>query len=158
MIDVGQIAPAFCLSNQEGVDVSLEDFSGTWLILYFYPKDNTSGCTREALDFTASRKDFEKLNAAVLGISPDSVKSHEKFAERNELDIPLLSDPEHQSLESYGSWGKKKMYGKEFMGVIRSTVVIDPRGKIAATWDKVKVDGHVEEVMQTLIKLQAELD
>ncbi len=150
----GEPAPDFCLPNQDGEQVCLREARGHWLVLYFYPKDNTSGCTREAVDFTAHLEEFAKRNAVVWGVSPDSVKSHQKFRQKHELQVTLLSDPEHTVLEAYGAWGKKKMYGREYWGVIRSTFLIDPEGQVVATWPKVKVKGHVEEVLATLMRLQ----
>lgn len=125
-------------------------------ILYFYVRDNTKGCTLEAIDFTENLKDFEKLNAVVLGVSPDSVKSHLKFAEKHDLKIPLLSDPEHEVSEKYGVWQLKKMYGREYFGVVRSTFLINPEGYIKYAWKKVRVKGHVEEVKQKLSELYAQ--
>ena len=155
MVDQGDKAPQFCLPDKDKQQVCLKDFSSKWVVLYFYPKDNTSGCTLEAIHFTNSRKDFEKLNAVILGISPDSPESHCKFAEKHELGITLLSDAEHKALESYGVWQKKKVYGREFLGVVRSTFLVDPEGKIRHVWRKVKVTGHVEEVKQVLQGLNA---
>ena len=120
----------------------------------YHPKDNTKGCTLEAVNFTASLKDFNKMGAAVLGVSPDSIKSHQKFAEKHDLKIQLLSDEEHSVLEKYGVWQEKKMYGKEYKGVVRSTFIINPEGKIAEVWEKVRVPDHVEKVKQRLKELQ----
>jgi peroxiredoxin Q/BCP len=155
MVDQGDKAPQLCLPDKDGTEVCLRDFKGKWVVLYFYPKDNTSGCTLEAIHFTNARKDFEKLNAVILGISPDSPESHCKFAEKHGLGITLLADAEHKALESYGVWQKKKMYGREFWGVVRSTFLVDPKGKIRHAWRKVKVTGHVEEVKQILQGLSA---
>jgi peroxiredoxin Q/BCP len=155
MLDTGDKAHVFCLPDKDKKEVCLEDFKGKWVILYFYPKDNTSGCTMEAIHFTNARKDFGKLNAIILGISPDSPESHCKFYDKHELGITLLSDAEHEVLESYGVWQKKKMYGREFRGVVRSTFLIDPKGKIRGVWRKVKVAGHVEEVKKALQELSA---
>jgi peroxiredoxin Q/BCP len=124
------------------------------VVLYFYPKDNTKGCTMEAIEFTAAEEEFGEKNAVVLGVSPDSLESHHKFKEKHELGITLLSDTEKTMLEEYGVWQKKKMYGREFMGVVRSTFIIDPEGKIGHIWRKVRVKGHVDAVMETLSKLQ----
>jgi len=146
-------APEFCLPGDKG-EICLEDLKGGWVVLYFYPKDGTSGCTIEALEFTAAEEEFKEKGAKVIGISPDSVKSHIKFREKNELSIPLLSDEEKKILEAYGVWQTKKMYGKEYMGVVRSTFIIDPDGKVAAAWTKVKVKGHVDAVMEKLTELQ----
>jgi thioredoxin-dependent peroxiredoxin len=124
------------------------------VVLYFYPKDDTPGCTVEACDFTAGLKDFEGLEAVVLGCSPDSPESHRKFIAKYKLKIRLLSDPGHVALEKYGAWGEKNMYGKISMGVIRSTVIIDPAGKIARHWPKVRADGHAADVRQALEELR----
>ncbi|MGQ4833922.1 MAG: thioredoxin-dependent thiol peroxidase [Candidatus Asgardarchaeia archaeon] len=153
-LKVGDIAPDFCLPNQDEKQTCLKDFRGKWVILYFYPKDNTSGCTREAIDFTEHLNEFTELNAVVLGISPDSVKSHQRFIEKHGLKVTLLSDLEHKVLEAYGVWQLKKMYGREYYGVVRSTFIIDPNGKIAHIWRKVKVKGHVDEVKKVLEELQ----
>lgn len=151
MVEVGDKAPQFCLPDKDNNQVCLKDFKGRWLVLYFYPKDNTSGCTMEATYFTKAQ--FEKLNSVILAVSPDSMESHCKFADKHGLKITLLSDPDHKVLESYGVWQKKKMYGKEFWGVVRSTFLIDPKGKIRYLWPKVKVAGHVEEVKDKLVEL-----
>ncbi len=153
-LDIGDEAPVFCLPNQENQQVCLEDFRGKWVILYFYPKDNTSGCTREALDFTAMLPEIEKYNGVVLGVSPDSVKSHFNFMSKHNLRVTLLSDTEHKVLEAYGAWGLKKRYGREYYGVIRTTYLIDPDGRIAYVWRNVRVKGHVEEVVKKLKELQ----
>lgn len=154
MVETGDKAPRFCLPDKDNKKVCLEDFAGKWVVLYFYPKDNTSGCTMEATYFTRALDDFEKLNAVILGVSPDSTESHCKFADRHQLKITLLSDGEHRVLEQYGVWQKKSMYGKEFWGVVRSTFLIDPDGKIRSIWRKVKVAGHVEEVRNRLVELK----
>ena len=153
MLNAGDKAPEFCLPDKDRAKVCLKDFKGGWTVLYFYPKDNTSGCTLEAVHFTNARKEFEKLNAVILGISPDSPESHCRFAEKHELGITLLSDPEHKVLQSYGVWQKKRMYGREFWGVVRSTFLVDPQGKIRQMWPKVKVAGHIEEVLNQLKEL-----
>jgi len=143
-------APDFCLLDAEEKNHCLRDFAGKWIVLYFYPKDNTSGCTREAVGFTQKKEEFEKPNAVIIGISPDSPKSHRKFIEKHELGILLLSDPEHTVLKKYGAWQKKKLYGREYMGVVRSTFLISPKGKVKSVWRKVKVNGHIENVLNTL--------
>ncbi len=152
-IEAGNQAPAFTLQNQDGNKIKLSDFGGQWVILYFYPKDNTSGCTIEANEFTALLKKFHTLKARVLGVSPDSVASHRKFADNHKLKVLLLSDPDKKVLEQYGAYGPKKMYGREMLGVIRSTFLIDPKGKIAYVWRKVKAAGHAEEVLAKLREL-----
>ena len=153
MPEIGDVAPEFCLPDQDGKEVCLKDFRGKWVVLYFYPKDNTSGCTREAIDFTENLKDFEALDAVVLGVSKDSVKSHKNFREKHNLKITLLSDPEHRVIEAYGAWKLKKRYGREYFGTERSTFIIDPDGKIRYIWRNVKVKGHVDEVKNKLKEL-----
>ena len=153
-LEIGDQAPLFCLPNQDGEEACLDKHKGKWVVLYFYPKDNTQGCTLEALDFTMNREAFEKMGAVILGISPDSVKSHRGFCDKHGLSITLLSDPEHGVLERYGVWGLKKMYGREFHGVVRSTFLVDPEGKIAQAWRKVKVKGHVDAVKTKLSELK----
>ena len=150
---IGQPAPAFSATNQDDKTLSLLDFQGSWLILYFYPKDNTPGCTTEALNFSQKQAEWENLNVKVLGVSPDSVKSHCKFIEKHSLALQLLSDPDHQVAESYGVWGLKKFMGKEYMGIVRSTFLIDPSGNIAYVWPSVKVKGHVELVLSKVKEL-----
>ncbi|MDJ0689456.1 MAG: thioredoxin-dependent thiol peroxidase [Xenococcaceae cyanobacterium MO_188.B32] len=147
---IGQPAPNFAARDRNGNTVSLENFVDRWLILYFYPKDNTPGCTNEAKDFTNYQPEFSELGAKIVGVSPDSETSHGKFIDKHDLTIQLLSDPEHQVIETYGAWRLKKFMGKEYMGVVRSTFLITPDGKIARVWDKVRVKGHVEKVLQEL--------
>jgi peroxiredoxin Q/BCP len=127
---------------------------GKWIILYFYPKDNTQGCTTEACDFTSLNPQFDDLDAIVIGVSPDSPKKHINFIEKKELDIILLSDENKEMLESYGVWQLKKMYGREYMGVVRTTFIINPDGDISAIWSKVRVKNHANEVMEKLKELQ----
>ena len=158
MVEVGDIAPEFCLPMAADREFCLKDREKGWLVLYFYPKDNTSGCTREAVDFTLHLPDFEKLGAEVVGISRDSPASHEKFAAKHGLGVKLLSDPDHLVTEAYGAWALKKMYGKESFGVIRSTFLIDPEGRVAYIWRRVKVDGHANAVIERLQKLQGKKD
>lgn len=147
----GLHAPEFTLKNESGEDVSLSDFAGKkYIILYFYPKDATPGCTTEACDFRDAYESFENLNAVILGVSPDGEKAHTKFIEKHGLPFSLLIDDQHQVSEAYGVWVLKKMYGKEYMGVERSTFLIDPTGTVIKEWRKVKVKGHVEEALQTL--------
>ncbi|NHJ48090.1 MAG: thioredoxin-dependent thiol peroxidase [Asgard group archaeon] len=154
-IKVGDKAPEFCLTETSDTEICLKDLKGKWIILYFYPKDNTSGCTLEAIDFTKSLDDFEKMNAVVFGVSPDSIKSHQKFTDKHELKVKLLSDENKDVLEKYGVWQEKSMYGKTHMGVVRSTVLIDPKGNIAEVWEKVRVKDHVESVKLKLKELQS---
>jgi peroxiredoxin Q/BCP len=148
--ELGEQAPDFIAKDQSGNLVSLKDFANHWLVLYFYPKDNTPGCTTEAQEFTAHQAQFEQLGTKIVGISPDSEKSHGKFIDKHQLSIQLLSDPEHQVIEAYGAWRLKKFMGKEYMGVVRSTFLINPEGKITYIWDKVRVKGHVEAVLKKL--------
>ena len=153
MLELGKKAPAFTLADATGKRRTLGEFAGRWVVLYFYPKDDTPGCTREACDFTAGLASFEALDATVLGVSPDTPASHAKFAARHDLKVTLLSDPDHGTLEAYGAWGEKTLYGKKSVGVIRSTVLVDPKGKVAHHWRKVKVDGHAEAVRARLAEL-----
>jgi len=153
-LNVGDNAPGFCLPDQEDGDVCLKDFKGKWVVLYFYPKDNTPGCTVEAVDFTGIKSGLEAMDTVVLGVSPDSTKSHRNFISKQELTITLLSDPGHKVIELYGAWQLKKNYGKEYYGVVRSTFLIDPGGKIAHAWTNVKANGHAEAVKQKLEALR----
>jgi len=150
MIEAGKKAPLVKLKDQDGKAVNLADFAGKKIVLYFYPKDNTSGCTKEACSFSENLPKFGRINATVFGISPDSVESHKKFADKFKLGFSLLADPEKKVLEAYGVWKEKSMYGRKYMGVERTTVIIDETGKIAKIFSKVKVDGHTEEVMAAL--------
>jgi peroxiredoxin Q/BCP len=147
-LTAGAMAPDFSLPRNGGGTVSLSDFAGKPVILYFYPKDDTSGCTTEAIDFSALTAEFAKLGATVIGVSPDSVKSHDKFAAKHSLSVVLAADEEHKALEAYGVWKEKSMYGKTYMGVERSTFLIDKSGKVAEVWRKVKVPGHAEAVLK----------
>ena len=148
ILEVGSKAPELDIVNQNGETKSLADYKGKWLVLYFYPKDNTPGCTTEAKDFSSMIEEFKKNNAEVVGVSPDTVKKHCNFIEKQNLTVELLADPEQKVLESYGVWQLKKNYGKEYMGVVRTTYVIDTEGNIARVWEKVKVKGHVLEVLE----------
>ncbi|HKP62147.1 MAG TPA: thioredoxin-dependent thiol peroxidase [Polyangiales bacterium] len=150
MLQVGKRAPAFSLDNAEGERVSLKDFAGKTVVLYFYPRDNTPGCTLEAQDFQKALPEFKKRKAVVLGVSPDGGASHCKFRDKFGLSFPLLSDPEHAVLEKYGAWGEKTLYGKKSMGVLRSTVIIDKAGNVQKVFPKVKVNGHVDAVLAAL--------
>ncbi len=154
MIEAGKKAPAFSLQDQDGKRVSLSDFKGSWVVLYFYPKDDTPGCTVEACEFTDGISDFEGLNAVVLGCSPDPPERHRKFIAKHGLAVRLLSDPDHRVMEAYGAWGEKSMYGRVSVGVIRSTVLIDPEGRVAHHWKRVKAKGHAEKVRERLTDLQ----
>lgn len=153
--NVGQKAPDFTASDQNGNLVSLATFQSHWLVLYFYPKDDTPGCTVEAKDFTEYNKEFSALGAKILGVSPDSKKSHCKFIQKHNLSIQLLSDPDHQVCEAYGIWQFKKFMGKEYMGVVRSTFLIDPDGKLAYVWSNVKTKNHAQAVLEKLKALVA---
>jgi thioredoxin-dependent peroxiredoxin len=145
---VGDKAPDFTLPGDGGSEISLSALKGSKVVLYFYPKDDTSGCTKEAIAFNGLRKSFEKVGAVIIGVSPDSPKSHDKFKDKYDLDFPLASDETKAMLSDYGVWVEKSMYGRKYMGVERSTFLIDGKGKIAALWTKVKVDGHAEEVLK----------
>lgn len=147
-LTAGDMAPDFSLPRNGGGTISLSDFAGKPVVLYFYPKDDTSGCTAEAIDFSGLAGEFEKLGATVIGVSPDSVKSHDKFAAKHNLSVVLAADEEHKALEAYGVWKEKSMYGKTYMGVERSTFLIDKAGKVAEVWRKVKVPGHAEAVLK----------
>ena len=152
-IEVGKKAPAFNLQDENGTKVSLSSLAGQWVVLYFYPKDDTPGCTVEACEFTSGLPKFDKLDATVFGCSRDTPESHRKFIAKYKLKIKLLSDPEHEVMEIYGAWGEKNNYGKKTMGVIRSTVLIDPAGKVAHHWATVKAAGHAEQVRAKLAEL-----
>jgi peroxiredoxin Q/BCP len=149
--EVGAKAPDFLLPDAEGREHRLSDFAGRWLVLYFYPKDSTSGCTTEALEFSALLPQFEALGAAVVGVSKDSQGSHARFIAKHELTVPLLADPGLSSLNAYGAWRMKKMYGKEGLGTVRSTYLIDPSGVVRRAWPKVaKAAGHAATVLAAL--------
>lgn len=152
-LKTGNKAPAFSLEAGSGKKVSLKDFAGKNVVLYFYPKDNTSGCTAEACAFRDLHQDFKKAKTVVLGVSKDSLASHEKFIDKFELPFILLSDPECRVCEKYGVWKEKSMYGRKYMGIERSTFLIDKNGKLAKIWYKVKVKGHAEEVLEAVREL-----
>lgn len=147
MTDIGNKAPMFSLLRDGGERVSLSDFKGKPLVVFFYPKDNTPGCTKEAIDFTQQHQDFSKLGVQVLGVSRDTVRKHENFAKKHSLSIPLLSDEDGTMCADYGVWVEKNMYGRKYMGIERSTFVIDAKGTIVRVWRKVKVAGHVTDVL-----------
>ncbi|WNY25761.1 thioredoxin-dependent thiol peroxidase [Methanolapillus millepedarum] len=151
-IKEGDGVPNVCLPNQESKKTCLTDFLGKWVVFYFYPKDNTGGCTKEAVSFSEKKDDFERENAAIIGVSKDSVASHQKFTEKRELKIILLSDEELTANIAFDVWRLKKFMGKENMGTVRTTFLINPDGKIAKIWNNVKVDGHVEAVLEELRK------
>jgi peroxiredoxin Q/BCP len=146
----GDAAPDFDLPSDGGGHLRLADFKGKKLVLYFYPKDDTSGCTSEAQAFTAAADDFKAAGAAVVGVSKDSVKSHDKFKAKYELNFPLGSDAEGKAVEAYGVWVEKSMYGRKYMGIERATYLIDGQGRIAKVWRKVKVTGHAAEVLKAV--------
>lgn len=150
MIQINKKAPDFSLQDQEGKTHTLKQYLGKKVLLYFYPKDDTPGCTTEACNFRDGYKDFKKLGLVILGVSADSVKSHKKFAEKFELPFPLLSDETKEVCEVYGVWGKKKFMGREYMGINRMSFLIDEKGKIAKIYNEVKVKEHKDEVVQDL--------
>lgn len=151
----GQPAPQFSAVDQDSNPVSLSDLLGQWLVLYFYPKDDTPGCTTEAQEFTHYSKDFQQQGASIVGVSTDSPRTHARFRDKYSLTIRLLSDPEHQIAEAFGVWQLKKFMGREFMGVVRSTFLIAPDGHIAYTWPKVKAKGHAQAVLKQLQAIKA---
>lgn len=167
MLEIGSIAPSFCAANQDDVEICLRDLEGKWIVLYFYPKDLTPGCTTQACDFTDKQSFYDDLDAVVLGVSPDDTQKHRKFIDKYDLTITLLSDIDKKMCEDYKVWQLKKFMGKEFMGVVRSTFIINPEGKIAAVWEKVSVRKkktlkgekieilHVDEVRAKLQELQS---
>jgi peroxiredoxin Q/BCP len=166
MLEIGQTAPSFCAQNQDDIEICSRDLAGKWIVLYFYPKDLTPGCTTQACDFTQKQEKFEDLDAIILGVSPDDTVKHRKFIEKKELTITLLSDINKKMCEDYKVWQLKKFMGKEYMGVVRTTFIINPKGNIAAIWEKVsvrkkkKIEGekieilHVNEVKEKLQELQ----
>ncbi len=154
MLEPGTPAPAFTLPDQDGNPVSLSDFKGQWVVLYFYPKDMTPGCTTEACTFQEELPAFKNLNARIVGVSKDSVKRHRTFADKYNLNFTLLSDEEGKMIESYGAWQEKKMYGKTFWGIVRMTYIIDPDGRIARVFPKVKPGEHPAETARVLEELQ----
>ena len=146
----GNEAPDFALPRDGGGTVTLSELRGNKVVLFFYPKDDTSGCTAEAIAFTGLKSDFEKAGAILLGMSPDKAAKHDKFIAKHDLDVMLASDEEKTTLEKYGVWVEKSMYGRKYMGVERTTVLIDENGVISKIWRKVKVPGHAEEVLQAV--------
>ena len=147
MLDIGDKVPAFSLPTNGGGKLSLKDLKGKKAVIYFYPKDMTPGCTTEANDFKDRIKDFQKADSVVVGVSKDSVTRHDKFVDKYDLPFVLVSDEEGTMCEDFGVWQEKKLYGKTFMGIVRATFVIDEKGKVAAVWPKVKVKGHIDEVL-----------
>ena len=150
LIDVGRKAPAFTLTDQHGKTHSLKNYAGRYVILYFYPKDDTPGCTKEACAFQALLPKFKPTKAVVLGVSVLDPSSKARFAEKYDLTFPLLADEDHAVAEQYGVWQKKSLYGRAFMGIARTTYLIGPDGKVAARWDNVKVDGHADAVLKAI--------
>ena len=149
-LEAGQAAPKFTLTDHDGTKVSLADFKGSKVIVYFYPQDDTPGCTKEACQFNENLAAFAAADVAVVGISPDGAEKHTRFREKYQLDLPLLSDPDKSVMESYGAFGEKMMYGKQVMGVIRSTFLIDEKGTIERAWYSVKADGHAAKVLEAV--------
>ncbi len=154
MIEIDAKAPEFCLPNQDDVEICLRDLKGKWIVLYFYPRDNTPGCTTQACEFTMAVPDFCLLDAIVLGVSADSTKKHRNFIEKKNLCITLLSDESTDMMQEYGVWQLKKNYGKEYMGIVRTTLIINPQGVIKAMFSKVRVKDHVAKVKEELKILQ----
>jgi len=150
VVEEGKPAPDFELKSDSGESVRLSELRGKPVVLYFYPKDDTPGCTREACHFRDEHSALEKAGAVVLGVSPDGEKSHQKFAAKYSLPFPLLSDTEHKAADAYGVWGEKSLYGRKFIGLTRATFLIDPQGNVKHVWPKVKVDGHVAQVLAAL--------
>jgi len=153
LVEPGRKAPAFSLPDQEGRPHRLKDYAGRPLILYFYPKDDTPGCTKEACAFRDALPDFKKGKAAVLGMSVLDTASKAKFARKHKLNFPLLADPDHEVADRYGAWQKKSLYGRTYMGVARMTYLIGPDGKVVRRWDHVKVDGHAADVLRAVDEL-----
>jgi thioredoxin-dependent peroxiredoxin len=155
VIEVGTPAPRFTLQDQDGEAVALADLQGSPVVLYFYPKDDTPGCTTQACGIRDQWAEFEEAGAVVLGVSPDDVDSHARFASKHDLPHRLLADPERTVIDTYGAWGTKSMYGKEYEGVLRSTVLIDPEGEVAAVWPKVQPKQHADTVLAAIRELGA---
>jgi peroxiredoxin Q/BCP len=150
MLTNGSTAPSFSLRSDAGDTINLDDFKGRKVVLYFYPKDDTSGCTVEACEFRDSWAAVKRTGAALFGISPDGVESHQKFKRKYDLPFPLLADTDHAVAERYGAWGEKSMYGRKYQGILRSTVIIDEAGRVAKVFEKVKPKGHAKEVLEAL--------
>jgi thioredoxin-dependent peroxiredoxin len=155
-VKTGGAAPDFTLAKDGGGTVSLKQLQGKTAVLFFYPKDDTAGCTLEAKDFSDRAAEFAEIGAAVVGISPDSVKSHDKFKAKHGLEVTLLSDETKEMIQAYGLWVEKSLYGRKYMGVERSTLLLDPSGKAAQVWEKVKVAGHAEEVLEAVRRMKAQ--
>ena len=157
MIKIDEKAPEFCLPNQDDVEICSRDLKGKWVVLYFYPRDNTPGCTTEACEFTEAAPDFSELDAVILGVSADSTKKHRNFIEKKNLGITLLSDEDTKMMQEYGVWQLKKNYGKEYMGIVRTTFIINPEGVVKAVFEKVRVKEHVAKVKEKLQNLRSEV-
>ena len=155
LIKIDDKAPEFCLPNQDDVEICMRDLKGKWIVLYFYPRDNTPGCTTEACEFTEAAPDFSDLDAIIIGVSADSTKKHRNFIEKQNLGITLLSDESTDMMQEYGVWQMKKNYGKEYMGIVRTTFIINPEGIVKAVFEKVRVKEHVAKVKAELESLQA---
>ncbi len=146
----GDPAPTFSATDQDGATISSESLAGKWAVIYFYPKDDTPGCTKEACNFRDNYGAIQAAGAQVIGVSGDGVASHKKFIEKYELPFPLIPDPEHEVSKAFGAWGMKKNYGREYEGTIRSTFIVGPDGKVAKAWKSVKPDGHGQQVLEWL--------
>ncbi len=155
MIKIDEKAPEFCLPNQDDIEICMRDLKGKWIVLYFYPRDNTPGCTTEACEFTEAAPDFSELDAIIIGVSADTPKKHRNFIEKQNLGITLLSDESTEMMQEYGVWQMKKNYGKEYMGIVRTTFIINPDGMVKAVFEKVRVKEHVAKVQAELELLQA---
>ncbi len=154
MLDIGNSVPDFCLPNQDEEEICFRDIKGRWIVLYFYPRDNTQGCTTEACDFTEALPDFRELDAVIIGVSPDTPRKHRNFIKKYDLKITLLADTNKELAKKFGVWQLKRSYGREYKGIVRSTFLISPDGKIAHKWGKVRLKGHVQEVKKRLIELK----
>ena len=154
MLEVGNKAPEFCLPNQDDVEICSRDLKGKWIVLYFYPRDNTPGCTTEACEFTQAEPEFDNLDAIIIGVSADTTKKHRNFIEKHSLGITLLADVSTEMMQEFGVWKMKKNYGKEYMGIVRTTLIIDTKGMIAEVWNNVRVKEHVAKVQIRLTELQ----
>ncbi len=152
-IEAGKSAPAFTLTRDDGAKVRLADLKGKPVVLYFYPRDDTPGCTKEACSFRDRSAEIKKAGAEVLGVSPDTIESHARFRDKYDLNFPLLADPDHKVAEKFGAWREKNMYGKKSMGIQRSTFLIDAQGKVARVWKRVQVNGHDQQVLDALNEL-----
>jgi len=155
MIKIDEKAPDFCLPNQDDVEICMRDLKGKWIVLYFYPRDNTPGCTTEACEFTEAAPDFSDLDAIIIGVSADTTKKHRSFIEKKNLGITLLSDEDTSMMQTYGVWQPKKFMGKEFLGILRTTLIINPEGIVKAVFEKVRVKEHVAKVKETLLSLSS---